>query len=331
MIRQRGDSWQVDLRVRGKRVRRDFDSKGSAEAWETLAKARVQRGESIDQDGSGARGGDLKALLESTVARYWRGSKSEVTAEANAWQCVDLLGPETSPADVTDARLEWLIVKFQDKAFSNATINRKLSALSKMLRHAVKLGWITAKPSCPRLKESKGRLYYYSTETEAKVVAWFRETRPSMADLFEFLVDTGFRISEAVALEWTETLNDQVIALDRKNGDDGAVPMTDRVRLNLTRRKLACPPDETRVFWDLDYWSAQFAWRQAKAFLKLEEAANIHACRHTFCSRLVQAGVPILAVQQLAGHKTLAVTMRYAHLRKDDHRDAIKKLNRGVA
>jgi site-specific recombinase XerD len=34
----------------------------------------------------------------------------------------------------------------------------------------------------------------------------------------------------------------------------------------------------------------------------------------TFASRLVMAGVEIRTVQELMGHKTIQVTMRYAHL-----------------
>ena len=39
-----------------------------------------------------------------------------------------------------------------------------------------------------------------------------------------------------------------------------------------------------------------------------------HDCRHTFCSRLAMAGVPLKTIQALAGHKTIAITARYAHL-----------------
>jgi integrase len=39
-----------------------------------------------------------------------------------------------------------------------------------------------------------------------------------------------------------------------------------------------------------------------------------HDCRHTFCSRLAMAGVPLKMIQALAGHKAIAITARYAHL-----------------
>ena len=41
---------------------------------------------------------------------------------------------------------------------------------------------------------------------------------------------------------------------------------------------------------------------------------TFHALRHTFASRLVMAGVDLPTVQALMGHKTMTMTMRYAHL-----------------
>ncbi|MHB8422410.1 MAG: tyrosine-type recombinase/integrase [Leptospirales bacterium] len=39
-----------------------------------------------------------------------------------------------------------------------------------------------------------------------------------------------------------------------------------------------------------------------------------HTLRHIFCSRLVQAGIPLTTVQKLAGHKDYSTTLIYAHL-----------------
>jgi site-specific recombinase XerD len=48
--------------------------------------------------------------------------------------------------------------------------------------------------------------------------------------------------------------------------------------------------------------------------------------RHSFASNLVTIGVDLFRVQQLLGHKTPKMTLRYSHMRPDDLREAIDKM-----
>jgi site-specific recombinase XerD len=72
-------------------------------------------------------------------------------------------------------------------------------------------------------------------------------------------------------------------------------------------------------------WVHRRWWKAARAEAGLEDFAW-HDLRHTFASRCVVAGVEILTVNKLMRHKTLQVTMRYAHLSQGHLHSAVEVL-----
>jgi hypothetical protein len=69
-----------------------------------------------------------------------------------------------------------------------------------------------------------------------------------------------------------------------------------------------------------------------RVFLKALKRAGIrgfrwHDLRHSFSNRLVMKGVDLRTVQELLGHPTITMTLRYSHLSLAHRLDAVQRLN----
>jgi len=85
--------------------------------------------------------------------------------------------------------------------------------------------------------------------------------------------------------------------------------------------------DTPYVFANPDGTPQQYlktTWNTAVRKAKLDDF-TFHDLRHTFASTLVMNGVDIRSVQTLLGHKSMTMTMRYAHLSPNHLRDAIER------
>jgi integrase len=52
----------------------------------------------------------------------------------------------------------------------------------------------------------------------------------------------------------------------------------------------------------------------------------MHDLRHTFCTRLAEAGVPESTMLALMGHMSRAMLERYSHIRMAAKRDAVEAI-----
>jgi site-specific recombinase XerD len=71
--------------------------------------------------------------------------------------------------------------------------------------------------------------------------------------------------------------------------------------------------------------SVRKAYENAVATAKLDDV-NFHTLRHTFASWAIMRGVSLKELQELLGHSSLAMTMRYAHLAPERLRSAVTRL-----
>ena len=229
-----------------------------------------------------------------------------------------LLGERFSTFDQNT--LDNLIGTLRQRGNSNATINRKMAALSKLLRKAHKMGDIHSLPEFRRQKERAGRIRFLEREEEARLFAAIRSRSEDAYRLSVFLVDTNNQHSETHGQIWNDIQEHRVSFWITKSGRSRTIPMTERVK-----EVIKLPPNtEGRrpkgPFTKLTQAQYRAIWNEAKAEVGLgaDDQVVPHILRHTCASRLVQGGIDIRRVQMWLGHQTLSMTMRYAHLATND-------------
>lgn len=232
-----------------------------------------------------------------------------------------------------------------------ATLNRMkamLSAVYQLGKHRDKVKVNPARDVKQR-NVGAGVIRFLTQEEEARlrgVLIGHIETKKHLAQYQEPLVrhrlceldvalGTGMRKGEQYGLKWKDVdLAQGVITLrDTKNGHARLVYMIDDVvtalktlkKLKLNRREgrqHPTPEDSVFAIGDNKKW-----WIAA---LKEAEIENFrwHDLRHTFCSRLAQQGSSLKIIQEAAGHKTIAMSARYAHMDQSSLRSAMAALNR---
>ena len=221
---------------------------------------------------------------------------------------------------------EWVVKvtqHLQTTGCSDSTINRYTQSLSTMLRRADRIWNVIDKvPVIEKRKEPEGRMFVFSVEDERMILDYFK---PPIRDIVAFLIDTGLRVNEGLAM-CTEVKRapdaPECILIPgsiTKTKKSRIVPMTARA-LDIYSRY------EGRGGFGISYMILYRAWRRMVKALNLGDDAVLHCLRHTFCSRLVNAGVSLPIVQRLAGHTSLTTTQRYVHLSSHALADAIDKL-----
>jgi integrase len=154
-----------------------------------------------------------------------------------------------------------------------------------------------------------------------------------VAPLVLLAVNTGLRRGELLQLRWRDLHLQRRILTVR--GDGPKTRQTRDVPLNseATRVLKAWRPTVVEPGWCVFGGSTEStplgavkkAWHGA-----LQAAAvtsfRFHDLRHTFASKLVMAGVDLNTVRELLGHKSLAMTLRYAHLAPEYKAAAVEAL-----
>lgn len=335
MPKQRGSSWQGTVHHKGKRYRLAFPTELEAKTWELKAEAALLAGETIPDTSDRCKTlsgpSSLKELRQMTYDKYWKDSKSFKTALINSNKVLETIGESVAPSAVTETTIDNAVFAWEAEGASNSTINRRLSALSKMLTFAYERNFIQRKPKMDRKREPENRIRFLSELEEKELMVYFKHIgEPEMTDLIAVALDTGLRRGELLRLAPRDIFETSITVWVAKSGRPRTIPLTNRAKEILDRLAVkAIESGNTKLFsgWTPD--KVIYKWNLGRSHLGLMSDPQFvfHSTRHTFCSRLIQRGVSIVVVSELAGHSSIQMTMKYAHLCPKNLSDGIAVLN----
>ncbi|MDQ3347891.1 MAG: site-specific integrase [Acidobacteriota bacterium] len=267
-------------------------------------------------------------------------------------------------AELTGFHLEQWRTSRRKADLKDTTVNRDLDALRAVLSKSVEWGLLAEHPM-RRVRRAKvdtiGRLRYLSPAEEQRLRAalegrddsrragrgrfnaWRAErgyktlpdygTYPDHITPITLLaLNTGLRRGELLGLTWGDV--DLLQARLTVRGASAKTGLTRHVPLNteavsvLRTWKPTDAADSAPVFPGPDggaMFSLKTAWQKVAKAAKLD-GFTFHDLRHTFASKLVQAGVDLNTVRELLGHADIKMTLRYSHLAPEHRAAAVAKL-----
>ena len=241
--------------------------------------------------------------------------------------------------EISSLDLERLKAKLNKKGLAPQTQKHIFCVFREIFNKA--LAWDKSLNLRNPIKEVKlpspknNRLRFYTHEESDLLL---KELKPykQLHDMALLSLRTGLRLKEMTGIKGQDLdfENEIIHILDPKNDEESSVAyMTPDIKSILKSYNTA--PHEyvfkSRNGERIKEVSKTFG----RIIKKLEFNKGItdrrqilifHSLRHTFASRLAINGEQLKTIQELMRHKTIQMTMKYAHLIPDQNREAVKNI-----
>jgi integrase len=214
----------------------------------------------------------------------------------------------------------------QTKGWKTSSINSSLQVLRRALRMATEWGLA---PSAPKIKMLRGAAHRERVVTREEEALYLASAAELMADVATVLIDTGLRPEENFRLRWESVswTNGQQGTLQVTHGKTAAarrmLPLSPRVRALLERRCEAADRPPEGWVWAAATQSGHIEpstiKKQHNRALRLSGVRPfvVYTLRHTFLTRLGEAGCDAWTLARIAGHSSIAMSARYVHPSND--------------
>ncbi|CUY73584.1 tyrosine-type recombinase/integrase [Serratia marcescens] len=206
------------------------------------------------------------------------------------------------------------------KQLKEATVNREYSYLHAVFSELKRLGeWQGDNPldGIRQFREGDQELaFLYDDEIQRLLDACDESANKDLGAVVRICLATGARWSEAQDLKQSQIMPGRLTFTQTKSKKNRTIPISAKVQALLPRKRgnLFAPCYEA------------FGSALKRAGIELPAGQRTHVLRHTFASHFMMRGGNILVLQQILGHSSITMTMRYAHF-APEHLEAAISLN----
>jgi integrase len=326
-ITKLGKDWFIDYRLpNGKRLReRAGTNRKLAELALHKRKIQIVEGKFFDVDS--VKKIKLSEFSEMFLKNYCKPYKlSWVTDEYHIKSFLEFFGDiyldEIKPLNIEEFR-RWKL----DRGAKHSTANRTLTCLRTMLYKAIEWGYLKENPmiKVKLYKEDTRRLRFLEKEEIGRLLY---HCSPHINNITLFALNTGMRRGEILGLKWSAVdFNNDLIYLHKtKSKEKRIIPMNSLLKkllLNIREHSISeyvfCNKDGNQIK------SIDTGFKKALKRAGIDDF-RFHDLRHTFASHLVMRGVDLSTVKELLGHRSMEMTLRYAHLSQGHKSKAVEGL-----
>lgn len=214
-----------------------------------------------------------------------------------------------------------------------ASVNRELAILSGIFTMAVDYEEVAQNPcrKVESLPENNQRTRHLSFDEEGKLFAQLKGDREHLRTLVTLAIYSGPRRGELLKLRWANVDFDlnAINFTETKTNKDRSVPMEPIVHEALL--ELRDQAGETEFVFTNPDTGTRYTDIKKSFSAACREAGitnfTFHDLRHTFGTRLADAGVDVVKIKELMGHASIVTTMRYIHATDQGKRGAITVLS----
>ena len=333
-IRKRGNGYQIDYcDPDGKRVRKSFKKKKDAEAELGKRVSLIAEGRYLDVKKEYHT--TLKEVLEKYVENFQHQASYKTGKKYHIEHIRNHFGKQTLLSNIRYLNLETYRNHLKDSLTVNktirkeASINRAMSCLRHIFSKAVEWEMIEQsqfdKGKSLILKENNKRMRFL---TEDEIKSLLDACNDPLVPIVECALNTGMRKGEILGLRWEQIRNGFIYLDKTKTNEARQIPVNDSLEMLFKRIRQRQHLTSSYVFT----YRGQRVDSVKTAFNAAVKRAGIvdfrfHDLRHTFASQLLMKGGTLKDVQELLGHKTMTMTLRYAHLTQEHKRKAVNLLN----